>query len=252
MKKERADELLVGHGIAESRSAAQRLILAGQVLLEGGAAVDKPAQPFPVDTVFRLKEKPRYVGRGGEKLEGFFRAYGEDLRGRRALDIGASTGGFTDYLLQHGAATVTGVDVGHGQLHYRLRMDPRVRCLEGINARRLTEFLPIGEPFNPVVMDLSFISLKKILPEAWRLLADGGLLVALVKPQFEATRAEVSRGKGVIADGAVHGRIRSEIRDFAIEQLPNAQIVAELPSPVVGADGNREFFLGLRKGCQLA
>ncbi|MDR2664137.1 MAG: TlyA family RNA methyltransferase, partial [Puniceicoccales bacterium] len=176
MKRERADELLVRQGLAESRSLAQRLILAGQVLLEGGGTVDKPSRPFPLDTPFRLKEKPRYVGRGGEKLEGFFRSQPENLAGLRALDIGASTGGFSDFLLQNGVAAVTCVDVGHGQLHYQLRKDPRVRCLEGVNARRLTAVLPEGEPFDLIVMDLSFISLKKVLPEAWRLLAGGGLL----------------------------------------------------------------------------
>ncbi|MDR2667821.1 MAG: TlyA family RNA methyltransferase [Puniceicoccales bacterium] len=245
--KLRADELLFESGLVESRAMAQKLILAGQVFEESGSLVDKPSRLFAATCKFHVKQPARYVSRGGEKLEGFFEVYGEPLAGKRALDIGASTGGFSDFLLQHGVATVTCVDVGRGQLHYKLRSDGRVTCMEGVNARQLSKFLPNAEPFDVAVIDLSFISLKKILEEAWGLLAVGGLLVALIKPQFEATKKEASRCKGVIGDGAVRSRVRMEIRDFILANLPNANVIAEVQSPISGADGNLEFFIGVRK-----
>ena len=246
-KNLRADELLVEAGLAESRTMAQKLILAGQVFEESGILVDKPSRLFAAASKFRVKKRARYVSRGGEKLEGFFGAYGESLAGKRALDIGASTGGFSDFLLQHGVATVTCVDVGHGQLHYKLRSDPRVTCVEGANARQLSRILQNIEPFDIAVIDLSFISLKKVLGEAWRLLVADGLLVALIKPQFEATKEEARKWKGVIGDGSIRNRVRAEIRDFIIVNLPNANVVAEVASQLSGADGNLEFFIAARK-----
>ncbi|MDR1435947.1 MAG: TlyA family RNA methyltransferase [Puniceicoccales bacterium] len=244
--KFRADELLVESGLAESRTAAARMIMAGQVFTDS-MSVDKPSRTYGSATKFYVKNPPRYVSRGGEKLAGFFRIYGEPLAGKRILDIGASTGGFTDFLLQNGAASAVCVDVGHGQLHYKLRSDGRVTCIEGANGRRLGEILDGAASFHLVVMDLSFISLKKILREAWPFLSSGGLLIALIKPQFEATKEEARQWRGVIGDESIRSRVRSEIADFIGLNLSNAAIVAEMESPIVGADGNVEFFIGARK-----
>lgn len=169
------------------------------------------------------------------------------LRGASAVDVGASTGGFTDCVLQAGAADVVCVDVGRAQLHAKLRADPRVTNLEKLNARHLTaRDLPRGE-FDAVVMDLSFISLRAVLPAVWPLLRAGGTLVALVKPQFEAGKAEADKGRGVIRDAAVQDAALAGVRDFALAELPGAQLVGTMDSPLKGADGNREFLLCLRK-----
>ncbi|MDR3316984.1 MAG: TlyA family RNA methyltransferase [Puniceicoccales bacterium] len=247
MKKLRVDELLVESGLAESRNMAQKLVLAGQVFTENGLLLDKPSRTIAPQTHLHIRNFPRYVGRGGEKLEGFFLVHREDLHNLHALDVGASTGGFTHFLLQQGVASVVCVDVGHGQLHYKLRTDCRVTNLEGINARELSKIPLPRRQFDIIVMDLSFISLKKVLTEAWKLLNFNGLAISLIKPQFEAKREEVNRGRGVIVDGAIHRRVCEEIRQYAIEQLHNCQVIAEIPSPIAGADGNREFFIGLRK-----
>ncbi|MDR2576628.1 MAG: TlyA family RNA methyltransferase [Puniceicoccales bacterium] len=246
-RKIRADELVVMIGLAESRTQAQKLILAGQVMFPGGMILDKPSRELEVGTKLQIRYFPRYVGRGGEKLEGFFQCHSVELSNCCALDIGASTGGFTDYLLQHGIASVSCVDVGHGQLHYKLRIDPRVSNFEGVNARRLAEVALPHSSYDIIVIDVSFISLTKILPSAWKFLKENGLLVALVKPQFEAALEEVSRGRGVILDENIHRRVCREIRNFSSENLTGCQIVAEVPSPISGADGNREFFIGMRK-----
>jgi 23S rRNA (cytidine1920-2'-O)/16S rRNA (cytidine1409-2'-O)-methyltransferase len=245
MKKLRADELLVQLGLAESRNVARTLILAGQVRIGDGSVLDKPSRVIGGDSRLSIKDLPRYVGRGGEKMEGFFRDFPWELSGKHCLDIGASTGGFTDYLLRRGVSSVCCVDVGHGQLHYKLRTDQRVTNFEGMNAKNLPQ-TPLPRPqFDVVVMDLSFISLKKILPVAWQRTAPGGLLLCLVKPQFEATRQEVDRGRGIIDDSAIHARVCEEISAFAATHLTGAIPVARVPSILRGGDGNREFFMAL-------
>jgi len=243
--KLRLDELLVARGLADSRAQAKALIMSGRVL-RGTERLDKPGKEFPADLAVTVEAAPRYVSRGGEKLAGFLEKFPLDLRGAHVLDVGASTGGFTDCALQAGAADVVCVDVGRAQLHARLRSDPRVTNLEKLNARHLqASDLPRGE-FDAVVMDLSFISLKTVLPAVWPLLRAGGTLVALVKPQFEAGKAEVDKGRGVIRDRAVQDAVLAGVTAFALA-LPCAALVGSMDSPITGADGNREFLLGLKK-----
>jgi len=242
----RLDELLVVRGLAPTRAQAKALIMSGRVL-RGTERLDKPGKEFPVDLELLVEQPPRFVSRGGEKLAGALERFALDLRGAHVLDVGASTGGFTDCALQAGAADVVCVDVGRAQLHAKLRADPRVTNLEKINARHLVPGdLPRGE-FDAVVMDLSFISLKAVLPAVWPLLRAGGTLVALVKPQFEAGKAEVDKGRGVIRNTAVQDATLASVRDFALAGLPGARLVGTMDSPITGADGNREFLLGLRK-----
>ncbi|MCC6523623.1 MAG: TlyA family RNA methyltransferase, partial [Polyangiaceae bacterium] len=201
--KERVDVLLVSRGLAPTRHKAQALVMAGQVFL-GDQRIDKPGAQLPSGAALVVRAGPRFVSRGGDKLEGALAAFaphGLAPRGKVCLDVGASTGGFTDCLLAHGAARVYAVDVGHGQLHPRLRADPRVVVREGVNARELRR-ADFPEPLELVVVDASFISLGKLLPALAALLEPGGELVALVKPQFEAGRKEVARGRGVIRDPA--------------------------------------------------
>ena len=245
-KKIRLDELLVVRGLAESRSQAKALIMSGRVL-RGTERLDKPGKEFPADLELTLEAAPRFVSRGGEKLTAALEKFSLDLRGAHVLDVGASTGGFTDCALQAGAAAVVCVDVGRAQLHAKLRGDLRVTNLEKINARHLTaRDLPRGE-FDTVVMDLSFISLTSVLPAVWPLLRAGGALVALVKPQFEAGKAEADKGRGVIRDPAVQDAALARVRDFALAELAGAKLIGAIDSPITGADGNREFLLGLRK-----
>jgi 23S rRNA (cytidine1920-2'-O)/16S rRNA (cytidine1409-2'-O)-methyltransferase len=244
--KLRLDELLVARGLAESRAQAKALIMAGRVR-RGTERLDKPGREFPADAELTLSELPRFVSRGGEKLAAALAAFALDPRGWHVLDVGASTGGFTDCVLQAGAAAVVCVDVGRAQLHARLRADPRVTNLEKINARRLTaEQLPRGE-FDLVVMDLSFISLQAVLPAVWPRVRSGGFLVALVKPQFEAGKAEADKGRGVIRDPAVRAAALEAVRSFALTRLAGARLLGSIESPLAGADGNREFLLGLRR-----
>lgn len=245
-KKLRLDELLVARGLAESRAQAKGLIMSGRVL-HGTERLDKPGKDFPVDLELTVEQPPRFVSRGGEKLAGALERFALDLRGAHVLDVGASTGGFTDCALQAGAADVVCVDVGRAQLHAKLRADPRVTNLEKINARHLqARDLPRAE-YDAIVMDLSFISLTAVLPAVWALLRPGGTLVALVKPQFEAGKAEVDKGRGVIRDPAVQEATLARVRDFALADLPAAELVGTMDSPIAGADGNREFLLCLRK-----
>lgn len=244
--KQRLDELLVARGLAASRAQAKALIMSGRVR-HGTDRLDKPGKEFALEFELTIDQPPRFVSRGGEKLQGAVEAFALDLRGAHVLDVGASTGGFTDCALQAGAADVVCVDVGRAQLHAKLRGDPRVTNLEKINARHLTAAdLPRHE-FDAVVMDLSFISLRAVLPAVWPLLRAGGVLVALVKPQFEAGKAEVDKGRGVIRDRAVQDAVLVGIRDFALAELPGAELVGAIDSPIAGTDGNREFLLGLRK-----
>ncbi|HEX2101007.1 MAG TPA: TlyA family RNA methyltransferase [Candidatus Synoicihabitans sp.] len=246
-KKLRLDELLVQRGLAPSRAQAKALIMSGRVR-QGTVRLDKPGKEYAAEIDLAIDQPPRFVSRGGEKLQGALEAWALDLRNAHVLDVGASTGGFTDCALQAGAASVVCVDVGRAQLHAKLREDPRVANLEQINARHLTaDQLPRRE-FDAVVMDLSFISLRAVLPAVWPLVRHGGVLIALVKPQFEAGKAEVDRGRGIIRDPEVHARVLAEVRGFALRELSGASLVGTIQSPIEGTDGNREFLLGLRRG----
>jgi 23S rRNA (cytidine1920-2'-O)/16S rRNA (cytidine1409-2'-O)-methyltransferase len=245
-RKSRLDELLVARGLAPTRAQAKALIMSGRVR-HGTERLDKPGKEYPADFELSLDQPPRFVSRGGEKLAAFLEKFPFPLTGAHLLDIGASTGGFTDCALQAGAASATCIDVGHGQLHDKLRRDPRVTNLEKVNARTLSSGSLPRSAYDAVVMDLSFISLKSVLPAVWPFLRPGGHLVALVKPQFEAGKAEVDRGQGVIRDDTVRARVLAEVRDFARRELPGAAVFGEMECPVHGADGNREFLLGLTK-----
>lgn len=227
-------------GLTASREQARDTILAGQVLV-GGALADKPARLVAPDEPVELVGPPaRFVGRGGEKLDAALDAFDIDVAGRRALDAGASTGGFTDCLLQRGARSVVAVDVGYGQLHERLRADPRVEVHERTDIRALAT----DERFALVVADLSFISLRTVAPTLVGLAAPGADIVVLVKPQFEAGRAEASKGKGVIRDPAVRERAVEGVHS-AMEEAGAAMMEA-MVSPLTGADGNVEFLAHFR------
>jgi 23S rRNA (cytidine1920-2'-O)/16S rRNA (cytidine1409-2'-O)-methyltransferase len=244
--KLRLDELLVARGLCSTRSQAKALVMTGRVR-HGTERLDKPGKEYPEDFEISIDQPPRFVSRGGEKLAAYLERHPVDFTDAHVLDVGASTGGFTDCALQAGAASSTCVDVGFGQLHEKLRRDPRVTNIEKLNARHLSPGDLPRKEFDVVVMDLSFISLRTVLPAVWPMLRKGGHLVALVKPQFEAGRGEVDRGEGVIRDDAVRGRVMNEVRGFALQHLPGATIHGEMESPVHGADGNREYLLGLRK-----
>ena len=245
--KIRADELLVIQGKAPTRTHAKALIMAGKVRTGPHTLVAKPATPLPPGTPLHIDTPARYVSRGGEKLAHALAHFQINPAHVHALDIGASTGGFTDCLLQHGAIHADCVDVGHGQLHPKLRADPRVTNLEKINARTLATH-PLPRPaYALIVMDLAFISLTKTLGPAWARLAPGGHLVALIKPQFEAQKAEVDKASGIIRDPAIHARVVEEIRTFAQASLPNVGLLGTTPSPIQGGDGNREFLIALRR-----
>ncbi len=244
MKKIRLDQLVVSRGLAESREMAQRLILAGEVSVNGQPAT-KAGHTFPEDAEVALAAKPRFVSRGGEKLEGAFVNFGFSVEGLDCLDVGASTGGFTDCLLQHGATRVAAVDVGHDQFHQKLKDDPRVWWREGFNARLMK---PEDLPFVPAfaTCDVSFISLRLILPPIVRALASGGGIVTLIKPQFEAGRDQVGKG-GVVRDEAVRQEVVESIRAFGTGEL-GLEWVGVCPSPIKGPAGNVEFTAYWRKG----
>jgi len=245
-KKMRLDELLVARGEAPSRAQAQALIRAGKVRT-ADAILDKPGKVYRDDIMYTLQQPPPYVSRGGEKLAGYLEAFPRTITGSYILDVGASTGGFTDCLLQRGAEAATCVDVGTGQLHYKLRQDPRVTNFERVNARQLDDLELPRSTYDLVVMDLSFISLRLILGPAWRRVGAGGALVALVKPQFEAGKAEVDAGKGIIRDPAIHQRVVEEISTWVEKNLPTAQPWGQCESPIKGGDGNTEFLLGWKR-----
>jgi 23S rRNA (cytidine1920-2'-O)/16S rRNA (cytidine1409-2'-O)-methyltransferase len=238
----RLDQLLVERGLCPTRSKAQAAVLAGQVLVNGQPA-GKPGDNLKADARIELAAPERFVSRGGHKLEHALLHFAVPIPGTRALDLGASTGGFTDCLLQHGATSVHAVDVGHGQLAWKLRQDPRVVVLERTNARELTpaHFAPGATPFDVVVVDCSFISLRRILPPVPALLRPGGSILALVKPQFEAGKAEADRGAGVISDPAVHARVLAELEAFVHAELPTLRWLGHVESPLLGPAGNREF-----------
>jgi len=240
-KRARLDLLLVERGLAESRSLAQRLVMSGQVRVDGEVAA-KASQSVSPDANLTVAQGPRFVSRGGEKLEPALEVFAIEVSGKVCADVGASTGGFTDCLLQHGAARVYAIDVGRGILHPRLRDDPRVVTLERTNARYL-QSLP--EPIDLATVDASFISLKVLLPAIRQWMRSGGDLVALVKPQFEAGRQAVGRG-GVVRSPEVH-------RDVILSLLPHAKALGLEPqgilrSPLVGPKGNVEFLLWCREG----
>jgi 23S rRNA (cytidine1920-2'-O)/16S rRNA (cytidine1409-2'-O)-methyltransferase len=243
----RLDQALVERGLCESRERAQRAILAGQVRVNAQRA-HKPSDSVRSDDALTLDAADKYVSRGGHKLEHALRHYQLDVAGLVALDLGASTGGFTDCLLQHGAARIFAVDVGQGQLAWKLRQDRRVVVMEKTNARHLTA-AQFPQPFVPAalaVIDCSFISLQKILPAAIALLKPNGKMIALVKPQFEAGRAEADKGRGVISDPAVHERVLKELREFA-GVLPGLSWHGVVESPLLGPAGNKEFLVLIEK-----
>ena len=240
MKHERVDKLLVERGLAESRTKAQAMVMAGVVLVNE-QRINKPSDLVAPDAEIRVKggDDPasRYVGRGGLKLEAALREFQINVEGLTCLDVGASTGGFTDCLLQHGASKVISIDVGHNQIDWRLRTDSRVEVREGINARYLT---PDDFPgrFELVVMDVSFISATKIMPAIVSLLTDAGQLITLIKPQFEVGRGEVGKG-GIVRDSQKHARVIDEVNRAAQDLGLRARNVIE--SPIQGGDGNIEF-----------
>lgn len=245
MQKVRLDVLLTERGLAESRSQAQKFVMAGQVRVNGQMVV-KPATVFPGDVEISIDLGPRYVSRGGEKLEPALKAFHlDDLQGATCVDVGVSTGGFTDCLLQHGAGKVYAVDVGYGVLHWKLRNDPRVVVMERTNARYVENF---PDPIWLVTIDASFISLEILLPPVKKWLAGGGEVAALIKPQFEAGRAEVSRGDGVIHDPQVHHQVLEKILEFA--QSQGFAVCGLIRSPLKGPKGNIEFLVHLRYPAQ--
>ncbi len=237
--RRRLDAEMVRRGLSGSRTDAARAIESGKVLVNGAVA-EKPARLVHAGDAVVLTEPARYVSRGGEKLEGALVAFGLDVRGLRVLDAGASTGGFTDCLLQHGAAHVVALDVGHGQLHPRIRSDERVTVIERFHVRDATPET-IGGFFDIVTADLSFISVTRVLAALVGVCRPGGSLVLLVKPQFEAGRVEVSRGQGIITDPAIHERVRAEVQDALA--AAGCAVVAWTDSPITGGDGNREFLV---------
>ena len=247
MTRERIDKLLVERGLASSRTKAQALVMAGVVLVNE-QRVEKPSEMVGADAQIRVKgaDDPvsRYVGRGGLKMEAALLEFKLDVSGLICLDVGASTGGFTDCLLQHGARRVVAVDVGHNQLDWRLRNDARVESREGVNARYLKPE-DFNEKFDLAVMDVSFISATKVMPAIVPLLTEDGRLVTLIKPQFEVGRGEVGRG-GIVSDPAKHERVIMEVNDAARALGLEASGLTE--SPVRGADGNIEFLALYEKG----
>lgn len=237
MRKDRLDALLINRGMCDSREQGKRLVLAGEVKVNG-RVVDKPAERFGEDAVVEIKEKPKFVGRGGLKLEGALEHFGIDVTGWTCLDVGASTGGFTDCLLQRGAVKVHAVDVGTNQLVWKLRSDPRVVSKEKFNARGLEE-KDLGEKVRLAVMDLSFISLTKVLPAVFGVLEEGGAVVCLIKPQFELQREDVGKG-GIVRDEALRERAVEKIHRFVTEEHGRIW-QGVIPAQISGMDGNQEF-----------
>lgn len=237
MKKERLDSLLVSLNLVESREKAKRLIMSGDVIVND-QVVDKPGKLVDINSKIRLKKKEKYVSRGGYKLEGAWNTFKFEIEGKVACDIGASTGGFTDFLLQNGIKKVYSVDVGYGQLHWKIRNDKRVIVMEKVNARNLE----LEEKVDLVVCDVSFISLKKIFPTIKKILKEDGEAIVLVKPQFEAGKEKVGKG-GIVRDKNVHVEVLNSIIESAKE---NGLYPIGLDfSKITGTDGNIEFFLYL-------
>ncbi len=243
-KKQRADQALVDRGLVETRSKAQALVMAGKVFT-GEQRIAKPGQQISEDTPLEVRGQDHpWVSRGGLKLEKGLDAFTIDPTGFTCIDVGSSTGGFTDVLLQKGAVKVYAVDVGRGQLHWKLRTDERVIVLEQTNARSLSA-AEIPEPADIVVCDASFIGLEKVLPAALDLTADTAFLVALIKPQFQVGRGEVGKG-GVVRDPALHQKVCDDVRTW-VESLPGWRVLGIAESPITGPEGNREFLIGAVK-----
>ena len=240
MQRERIDRLLVERGLAESRTKAQALVMAG-VVLAAEQRVDKPSEKFAVDVPIRLKEtaESRFVGRGGLKLEAALKHFSIDVTNLTCLDVGASTGGFTDCLVQNGARRVVAIDVGHNQIDWRLRNDSRVEVREGVNARYLTRD-DFFDQFDLITVDVSFISVTKVLPALVPLIKKDGRIIVLIKPQFEVGKGEVGKG-GIVTDPAQHDRVITEV-NLVAESL-GLDISGVIPSPIQGADGNTEFLV---------
>jgi 23S rRNA (cytidine1920-2'-O)/16S rRNA (cytidine1409-2'-O)-methyltransferase len=238
--RRRLDAELVRRGLSPSRTSAKDAIEAGHVLVNGAPAANAASQVAPSDAIVVTAPPPRFVSRGGEKLDAALGAFGLDVTARRVLDAGASTGGFTDCVLQRGARQVVALDVGRGQLHERLRGDDRVRVMERTNVRHVSAD-DIGGPVDLVVADLSFISLRTVIPALVSMCQPGADMVLLVKPQFEAGRAEASRGRGVITDPAIHARVRDEVATAL--RAAGCDVRGWVESPIRGADGNVEFLV---------
>ena len=242
-EKMRLDQALVERGLVETRARAQALVLAGKVF-SGEKRLDKPGTQIAADTAIEVRGQPHpYVSRGGMKLERALDAFGIDPAGKVALDVGASTGGFTDVLLQRGAAKVYAVDVGHGQLAWKLRSDARVVVLERTNIRAITRE-QIADAVDLIVCDVSFIGLEKALPAALALAAPGAFLATLIKPQFEVGKGQVGKG-GIVRDAALHEEVCARIEAWVNGQ-PGWRVLGVVDSPIEGADGNREFLLAAR------
>lgn len=238
--RRRLDAELLRRALVGSRGEAQRLIEANRVLVNGSVATKSARQVSPGDAVVVDAPPARFVSRGGDKLDHALSHFGLDVHGLRVLDAGASTGGFTDCLLQRGAAQVVALDVGHGQLHQRIRAHERVLTIERQNVRTITDAM-IGGPVDMIVGDLSFISLKLVIGPLVPVCKPGGSMLMLVKPQFEAGRAEVGRGRGVVRDPEVHARVRDEIERVLVDE--GCTVVGWTESPITGAEGNREFLV---------
>ena len=241
-KKLRLDQLLVGKGLFASREQARRAIMAGDIMV-GTRTAAKPSELLEEETTITVKPTRKYVGRGALKLEAALDHFNIDVSKKTALDIGASTGGFTDCMLQRAAKKVYAVDVGYGQLDWKLRNDPRVIVLEKVNARSLShEHIP--ELVDLCVIDVSFISLTLILPNAFDLLTPTGVILALIKPQFELQRSEVRKG-GIVRDPGLHQKAQDKIVAF-VTRLGH-MVIGTVPAAITGADGNQEFFACMRK-----
>jgi 23S rRNA (cytidine1920-2'-O)/16S rRNA (cytidine1409-2'-O)-methyltransferase len=237
--KRRLDIILMESGLAKSREKAQSIIMAGEVLVNGTSVI-KPATSVDENDIIELQQKPPFVSRGGIKLAHALDHFQLDVRSLAALDIGASTGGFTDCLLKRGASRVYAVDVGYGQLDYSLRIDPRVMVMERINARYPFK---LPEAVDLITIDISFISLEKVVPNVSNLTRRGGLIICLVKPQFEAGRDQVGKG-GLIKDPFIHAKVLGRFISWSIRQ--GYRVTSLTPSPILGASGNREFFILLK------
>ncbi len=242
MPKQRLDVLVVARGLCDSREQAQRLILAGEVTVKE-QVITKPGTKVDDALPINVKNKPKYVSRGGLKLEGALQAFPVPVQGKVCLDIGSSTGGFTDCLLQNGAARVHAVDVGTNQLVWKLRTDPRVIVKEQFNARYMTPE-DLGEKVQLIVSDVSFISLTKILPAAYGCLQEDGDMLVLIKPQFELQPEEIGPG-GIVRDPALHQRAVDKIHDFVVNEL-HREWMGVADSPIKGMEGNKEFLAWLR------
>lgn len=241
-KRARLDLVLVEQGLFVSREQAQRAIMAGQIRMND-RVLNKASLEVETDAKLIVETPPKFVGRGGLKLEGALECFAIDPAGATALDIGASTGGFTDCLLQRGAKKVYAIDVGHGQLAWKIRNDPRVVVRENLNARHLTR-VDIPETIDLCVIDVSFISLTLILPRAFDLITPTGVILALIKPQFELAKSEVGRG-GIVSGAQWHEKAKTKIEQFVRQN--GHEVIGLAPSTITGTDGNQEFFICARK-----